>query len=449
MTTASRQAPYDNVFALPARDVWLLYAPLRGRAALVNRAAIDNPAALAEALGADPDRPAPHAAVGELAPDFLGLITTRDCNMMCRYCGFGSQSNGCGRMPDHIVLGAVRWMADSVQRRQENLLEVHFFGGEPFAAPDTVRLAVNAARLAAAKRGLQTRFEASTNGCLAPETLAFVERHFAAIVLSIDGPARLHDRTRPLRDGSGSHAWVLRTGRRLRRTPVELCTRTCVTRESAADLAATCAWLCRELAPAALCFEPLQETAASRAAGLEPPSPWAFATAFAAAAKVAGQYNAQAVFAAADTQARQHTFCPVGRDTLIVTPDGTLCACYLPPDEWARHGLDLKFGRVTADGVALAAERVARVRGLTELPPRCVRCFARWHCAGGCHVTTTYPGCDDSRPDFCMQTRLILAWRLLASLDQEALGDSLLVDKEAREALAKHADDRLPGGRHA
>ncbi len=440
----SPAAAEEFLFALPIQsDKRLFYAPLYGLVALVNQALLDDRNTLFSALAGRRPALLPFHAQGPLSPDFLGLITTRDCNMSCRYCGFNTQAQTAFHMSERIARTAIRWMAESVCRQNAETLEVHFFGGEPFSAPEIMRFAVQFARLEAERNGLETRFEASTNGCLDDEMLSLATDFFQTIVLSIDGPADVHNRVRPLKHGGRSHSWVMRSARRLQSSPVELCTRTCVTKASVDALPKICDWLCRELSPAILCFEPLQETAESKAAGLLAPSPLEFSLAFAEASKVANAFNARAVYTAADPDSLRHTFCPVGRDTLIVAPDGTASACYLPPATWQARGLDLAYGQVKTNAVAMDPDAVDRIRRLTLLPLRCKRCFARLNCAGGCHVTNTYPGSDDSRSDFCTQTRLILVWNLLRKLGGNSLADSFLNDPKARNSVNAFPDDRI------
>ena len=129
---------------------------------------------------------------------------------------------------------------------------------------------------------------------------------------------------------------------------------------------------------------------------------------------------------------------------MILAPDGTAAACYLPEAEWRARGLDLTLGRLDSDGVLHAdPAAVARVRRLPVEKPRCEACFCRWSCAGGCHINHSFPGHPRAYDDFCIQTRLVAACRLLVGLDQAALAEALLADRRAAGRLALWPDDRL------
>ena len=107
-------------------------------------------------------------------------------------------------------------------------------------------------------------------------------------------------------------------------------------------------------------------------------------------------------------------------------------------------GMDLNFGQLSAaGGMRLDTPAVERIRELLELPERCQRCFARWHCAGGCRVCQSPPGCGNDLNDFCVRTRLVLACQLLADLGCHDMAEKLLSEPGAMERLARQPSDRL------
>src|ERR1017187_9223818 len=83
-----------GLHVLPVRGRWLLYNGATGASALVNTAAVRElsagaaPGALGLADLESPEPPEKRAPNGAYAPRFLGLITTRTCNLDCGYCGF-------------------------------------------------------------------------------------------------------------------------------------------------------------------------------------------------------------------------------------------------------------------------------------------------------------------------------------------------------------------------
>ena len=150
----------------------------------------------------------------------------------------------------------------------------------------------------------------------------------------------------------------------------------------------------------------------------------------------------RAVYSAAEIGQARLSFCPVGTDAVIVSPDGRASACYLMPEDWHERGLDMDVGQVHEHGrVSIDHAALARARALPLHKPRCESCSCQWTCAGGCHVNQTYPGCSDQYTDFCIQTRLVTACLLLRDLGCEDLVQELLSNRPAMEALAHHGWD--------
>ena len=445
---------WGEVFALPVGPSFLLHYPLGGVSALLNQAALTE---IKKWLAASPDpqnlstglrelgqalrretQPAPAPRQGPLAPDYLGLIPTRACNLTCAYCDFHSFSASKSSMSPRLARAAVDWMARLVKDLGRDTLEVHFFGGEPFLAWEPMQAAVEQARETAGRLGLGLHLEASTNGVYDEKKACFIEDNFSSIVLSLDGLARHHDRQR------GGHQAVVETARRLSASPVELCLRTCVTASSLDDLAEATLWYCQDLGPQVINFETMLPTPQSLAAGLAPPDPYAFADHCRRACRLAREHGVEAVYASAEPSRIPPVFCPLGRDTIIVSPNGRVSGCYLLPQDWQKLGMELDLGWLGEDGrLDLDWAALAHQRRLVLDKPRCQRCFCRHSCAGGCHVANTYPGCSLDYNDFCVQTRLLNAGFLLDALGQEPLADQLLSRASWAQALALRPDDRF------
>ena len=430
-----------HVFAVPVFDRWLVFAPLDRVAALVNRAALAVfPEELSAAVAGGPE---PRPRDGPVNPQFLGLVPTRACNLLCAYCGFGAAPHN-EQMDLRLAVKAVEWMAEYAARCGRKTLDVHFFGGEPFTAPDVVDVAVHRTRAIAVEKDLRAHLEVATNGAYNEVRARWVGDYFNVVVLSFDGFRAVHDRHRPAAGGRGSFDQVANTARVLSSSPADACFRICVAQDNVEQLAETVAWFSEEFRPTSINFETLQPTPESRRAGLRPPDPFAFAAHFREARRVACQHGVETVYAAALIDEPRISICPVGNDTLILHPDGRVSACYLLERDWRARGLDLNLGRLGAGGaMGLLAEDVTRVRQLVDVKPRCRNCFCRWTCAGGCHVNHSFPGCPTTYDDFCIQTRLITAGSLLDELDLGPMADELMTDRAEMQRLALRPSDRL------
>jgi uncharacterized protein len=454
----------DSVFVLPIMRSYLVYAPLDDLAALVDRAAVKyiwegltssggkgsgRLGEIVASLKAASRPPLPRR--GPLKPAFLGLIPTRDCNLACRYCGFLPEGESRQVMDLKLARDAVDWYLGLVARgadeRQDEdgcAAEVHFFGGEPFCATEVVDFVYHRARLKAAELGCSVRFETATNGVQDERRCRWIADSLDDVVLSLDGSADIQDRQRPHRGGQGSFAVVARSARILSEGRAELSLRACVAAETVDRMPETAAWFCQEFRPVSVCFEPVQPTAQSEAAGLAPPDPWVFARRFIEAAEILEEFGVKAVYAAADIGARRVSFCPIGRDVPIVSPDGTISACYLLRQEWEQRGMDLVMGQFQGRSVQLNEGSVAAVRELNVWnKPFCQRCFCKWHCAGGCHVNNILPAVPGDYGRLCIQTRVIALYNVLRAMDQTGLAAACLQDGTALAAAVQQPSDRI------
>jgi uncharacterized protein len=448
-----------SIFLLPLGGKYLLYAPLHNLAAVVNRAAAvrlqdglwgDGGVGagplqgIFEILEGDGDA-APRRKQGGLDPAFLGLIPTRACNLACRYCGFGATEEAWGVMSFELARAAVDWYLELVRQAGRKAGEIHFFGGEPFCAEEVIDVAVYHAKARAREMGIALRFEVATNGTFSARRCEWVADHLDTVVLSLDGPAEVQDRQRPYRGGQGSLEVVARNAEILAEGGAELCLRACITRDTVGQMGEVASWFCQRFRPQAVCFETLQPTAEAEVAGLYPPDPWAFARNYIEAAQILERHGVEAVYATADVGVKRVSFCPVGQDVPIVSPEGGIAACYLLERDWEAKGLDLRMGRMEADGgVELEMEAVERVRELNVLNrPTCERCFCRWHCAGGCHVDHAPSGPERAYDRLCIQTRAIALSEILKGMGEARLVGELLEEAAILQAAVGQPSDRM------
>lgn len=457
--SAFNRHPNHSIFSIPVLDYFIIYAPLHNLAALVDRLAVVR---LRDSLlcgkngeegklnkilhifktGAEP---APPPKQGDLAPAFLGLLPTRDCNLSCRYCGFMTSNESNKVMDLKLARDAVNWYMDLVSKSGVLDAEVHYFGGEPFCAEEVLDLTVHLARLKAEEAGCTLRFEVATNGVFSQERCRWAADNLDTVVLSLDGPADIHDRHRPYKNGRGSFETVARSARILSEGSAALFFRACVTAQTVGRMPEIAAWFCQNYRPRGVCFEPVQPMTQRGAFQLEPPHPWEFARNFIQAAWVLEAYGVEPVYAAADISTKRVSFCPVGQDVLIVSPDGLISACYLLRRDWEAKGMNLCLGYIKDDGSAeLDGEALAFARSLNVWnKPFCARCFCKWHCAGGCHVNHVLPDSAGSYDRLCIQTRIITLRNILKAIGRDDLTRELLADCVALERAVQQISDTL------
>jgi uncharacterized protein len=457
-----------DIFVAPVLDKFLVYAPLHEFSALVDKQAVRQIRAglldkdksttltlrpLLEILRR-PGALLPQPRTGPLTdPFFLGLIPTRGCNMGCPYCDFAAPKVNGETMGLKMAREAVHTYMQLLVANGHRHAEIHFFGGEPFYAEELVHFIVGYAGMRAAELDLTVRFEATSNGLYNAARAHWVADYFDTIVLSLDGPADIQDRNRPAVNGRSVFEAVTRTARIFSERSVELIVRVCVTRDTVPRLPEIANWIARDFRPSTLCFESVTDSSLNEAIGLELPDPWDFARQFDIAARLLESQGIETINSTADIHTRQLTFCPVGRDAMIVSPDGALDACYLLKESWSRNGLNMRYGRLHIPDVTqsllhtrleIDEQALQNVRELNvSNRSLCAHCMCRYHCAGGCYVnhdTSVAPGNFNG---LCVHTRLITIANLLKKMKQHDLVTEWFADRTALETSVWQATDRI------
>jgi radical SAM protein with 4Fe4S-binding SPASM domain len=411
-------------FLLPVADVTLLYLPLDGAVAVLegrpDSTTTWGAAELGEAaaqVAAPPWANPPPVHGGDLSPPFLGIIPSRACHLRCRYCDFAGGRAGESRLDRPLALAAVDWFADLCAAEERSSVEVEFFGGEPLLEYGTVEAIALRTWAAAREQGIQPVLRALTSGVVGEPARHLLADLFHTVTVSLDGPPEVHDRLRPSAGGGGTFEAAALTCEEVGKGGARLAIRVCVTADTVESMEDVADFVVRRFQPDEVSFEPLQPGEESRAAGLVPPAGGAFAAGFLRASRRLEDRGVRPVHATSMLERRASSFCPVADDGLILGPGGEMTACYLSPRLWRARGLDLSFGRFRDDGPGIDPARLEKIRGLdVRYKPRCLDCFARWHCGGGCHVHHTWPGCSDRRDDLCLVTRVLVRDKLLAAV---------------------------------
>ena len=138
------------------------------------------------------------------------MVLTLRCNHKCLYCqagAAGSEAEG-----TDMSLRTVRKSLDLALSAPGAGLTVEFQGGEPLLNWAALKEAVIYGERKAGAAGKEIKFALVSNfSLMTKEKAGFLVRHGVALCTSLDGPAGLHDRNRPLRSGGGgSHALTVK-----------------------------------------------------------------------------------------------------------------------------------------------------------------------------------------------------------------------------------------------
>lgn len=457
----------DDIFVIKVKDKFLLYSPLQNITALMNHSAIKKIAVschnsikeiiqdsynskykeekidkIIQLLKANNSN-LPTRLKNTLDPVFLGILPTRNCNAVCAYCNFDSDLTKTHFLEIKSALLIIDWMFEQFKQIKRDTFELHFFGGEPTIHTDMIEVIIYRVRYLAQQYNLKTHFEISTNGAFDKKFAGFIGDYFNSVVLSLDGTKEIQNKQRRLKGSNDSFEVVLGNAKILSDSQTELCIRVCVTSLNVDRLQEISEWIANEINPTAVDFEPMKSNKKAESNGLMPPDPYSFAVNFYNSSKILSDNGIRAVYSAAELNEPKLTICPVGKDAVILSPNGKISSCYLMESDWINKGLDFNIGQIVNDKIYLDTENVLKIRDLIKEKPRCKNCFCKWSCAGGCHVMETYPDCHLEYSDFCKQTRIITVLKLLDQLKQTEMIKDLQIDKNHLYEIAENKNDLL------
>jgi uncharacterized protein len=441
-------ADLEDVFLVPHAGRYLLHAPLHGVTCLMSAttaaelrrllAGGDRRGVSPRAMRLAEDLHRRTAAVvpmrtGPFAPRKVSLLPTNDCNMRCLYCAPEAGSGDPSTMSEETCEAALRYQADVVRREDYRCLMVYYFGGEPFVAWRLVKFADTTSRRLADEIGRPMFSACTTNGFMSATHAGWVARHLTFVVVSIDGPAELHDRYRPSCGGFATHQTVVRTLRIFEDQGLPYALRCSVDDHMAERLAEIVEYLCSQFRPVKINLEPLVMYGRCLETGLKSPTPSAFVNGVVAAGKVARDHGVSLKLTTAQTERMAQSYCAVAEDSFVVAPDGLVSACFAASSRSSCLAQEYAIGEidVAAGTVRIDQARVDKVRGFAVAnTPRCRDCFCKWHCSGGCRIFHTPPVSADQPGPICMVTQKLTLWRILQHLQLFDEADKVRLEPE-------------------
>lgn len=138
------------------------------------------------------------------------LNIAHDCNLKCRYC-FASEGeyNGVRElMSFEVGKKAIDFVIENSGPRHN--IEVDLFGGEPLMNFEVVKQIVDYAKTQEKIHNKNIRFTITTNATLLnEENMDYIDKNMGNVVLSIDGRKEVNDNIRKRYDGSGTYNSIL------------------------------------------------------------------------------------------------------------------------------------------------------------------------------------------------------------------------------------------------
>lgn len=137
------------------------------------------------------------------------IVLNLDCNFACPYC-FEGNRKGDYYMSEETREQVVEFIKKNLTPKIK-ILRVVFYGGEPLLSLGFLKSFAQSLKTLADAAGVTFTFNLVTNGSLLYSTVARALKPLGlkGAQITLDGPAGLHNRSRPLRSGKGSFATVV------------------------------------------------------------------------------------------------------------------------------------------------------------------------------------------------------------------------------------------------
>jgi len=136
------------------------------------------------------------------------LLLSHSCNQKCIYClnGRDTYKSGHGIMMSwEVAYKSVKKVFDSIS--DDGNLEIVFFGGEPLLNWELAKKVVHFCEdiLKPSSPGKKVHYHLTTNLTIFPDDLVeYSLKYHITFLVNIDGPAEIHNKTRPFKNGRGS-----------------------------------------------------------------------------------------------------------------------------------------------------------------------------------------------------------------------------------------------------
>ena len=234
---------------------------------------------------------------------------------------------------------------------------------------------------------LNTEWELSmaTNGILNRTKREYIKEHLSWLSLSFDGPEDIQNSHRPFPSGKASYPIVYETAKYFHETKMPFAIRATVSAKSVNRLLEIIEFFNSEFPSVGIGIEPLHKIGRGCTSSAGAPDMRLFATEFIKVMKYAKEKKIKLVNSGVGRSNEIRTsFCKsLSSPAFNVSFDGNLTACQrdggtLPEfkyGEWNKKKQKFEWDE----------NQIRSVRKIaTTLEPKCIRCFARYHCAGDC-----------------------------------------------------------------
>ncbi len=360
----------------------------------------------------------------------LTLNVSQICNLHCTYCaagGDGTYGDPVRSLAIEKTIPQLQWLLAKVPAGE--VFTVTFLGGEPLLYPKVIQALCEFATEFAEQHEISVRFAVVTNGTLINRTILQMLTDFKfSVVVSLDGPPEINDRTRPDKTGRGATAKIVENLNALVEVRSKL---------AALGLSAVFDQNNMEVVKAYEFFSPLAvDYFEFNFSHTEKSSELSelFVSQMQEVARLAydrgGEEELRRIklfdnyFRRLDDQQRVENFCGSGRSFLMIDARNNAYSCpWLVGDrkDFLGRGTELDEKQLLESSATQTIEQNG-----------CGSCWARYLCGGGCmFIHNEATGSKHQKSEvFCSRTRNLIALSLMYYFKLRAESDSTLLKAE-------------------
>lgn len=319
------------------------------------------------------------------------LNIAHDCNLKCKYC-FASEGEYNGErklMSLEVGKRAIDFVIKNSGPRHN--IEIDLFGGEPLMNFSVVKEIVDYARGQEKIYNKNIRFTITTNATLLNnENMDYIDKNMGNVVLSIDGRPEVNDDIRVRYDGSGTYKDILPKIKSMverRQNGKQYYVRGTFTRKNL-DFYKDVMLLASE-GFGEISIEPVVIEASNPLSLREEDLPVIFEQYDKLTEEIIARKDRKDKFKfyhfAMDINGgpcvyKRISGCGAGHEYVAVTPDGDIYPCH----QFVGND-DFKMGNVFEGNIDLEMSKMFK-GGHIYNKPKCMECWARFYCSGGCQA---------------------------------------------------------------
>lgn len=321
-------------------------------------------------------------------PECLTLYLHNDCNLQCVYCYADPAGRIGPRLDPEAVVAAAHVVAAHCHRQGRLFYVVFHGGGEPTLYGNQVRDTLKQIENVALHHHVDPYYYIATNGVMSEKKARWLARHFHLIGLSCDGPPEIQERQRPCQTGYSSAKVLERTAHILHQENSVFHVRATITPQTAHRQAEIADYICHQLSPQEIHFEPVYAGGRSRVQErFERHQAGAFVSHFLEAQQVASRYGIPLTTSGSRPDAIHGPYCNLFRSVLNLVPGNVATACFKMTDaaQCAQQGLVIGALNTQTGCFEIDQAQIHTLCSrLAFCPPECTTCFNRYHCVQEC-----------------------------------------------------------------